>query len=107
MSLFETLKMYCEIPGPGSREERVHGRALENWKPYARETWRSPVGNAFAHIGGDGPKMLLLGHGDEIGFALKYISLKMVSCISRPDSANCLAILNGAACTLCQPGNRR
>ena len=74
MSLFETLKMYCEIPGPGSREERVHTRALERWQPHARETWRSPVGNAFAHIGGDGPKMLLLGHGDEIGFALKYIS---------------------------------
>ncbi len=74
MSLFETLKMYCEIPGPGSREERVHTRALERWQPHARETWRSPVGNAYAHIGGDGPKMLLLGHGDEIGFALKYIS---------------------------------
>ena len=74
MSLFETLKMYCEIPGPGSREERVHARALERWQPHARETWRTPVGNAFAHIGGDGPKMLLIGHGDEIGFALKYIS---------------------------------
>ncbi|MCY4106055.1 MAG: M42 family peptidase [Chloroflexi bacterium] len=74
MSLFETLKMYCEIPGPGSREERVHTRALERWQPHAREAWRSAVGNVFAHIGGDGPKLLLLGHGDEIGFALKYIA---------------------------------
>ena len=74
MPLYEILKRYCEIPGPGGREERVHAEALARWRPKVHEAWLTPVGNALAHVGGQGPRLLLLGHGDEIGFALKYIA---------------------------------
>jgi endoglucanase len=72
--MFETLKLLCELPGPGGREERVHGLLADRWKPHAAWTKITPVGNLVAHVGGHGPKLLIVGHGDEIGFAVKYIS---------------------------------
>lgn len=72
--MFETLKLLCETPGPGSREDLVHELLLERWQPHAESAWISPVGNLVAHVGGTGPKLMLVGHGDEIGFAVKYIS---------------------------------
>src|SRR5258706_16130656 len=72
--MFETLKLLCELPGPGGREERVHGLLAERWKGHSEWVKITPVGNLIAHIGGNGPRLLVAGHGDEIGFAVKYIS---------------------------------
>lgn len=72
--MFDILKQLCEIPGPGGREERVHGFLAERWKTAALDTKITPVGNLIAHIGGQGPRLMLIGHGDEIGYAVKYIS---------------------------------
>jgi endoglucanase len=72
--MFDTLKLLCELPGPGGREERVHGLLAERWKPRADWIKITPVGNLIAHVGGKGPRLLIVGHGDEIGFAVKYIS---------------------------------
>jgi tetrahedral aminopeptidase len=72
--MFETLKMFCELPGPGGREEIVHGVVLERWQNQVERAWMTPVGNAIAHVGGQGPRLMLVGHGDEIGFVVKYIS---------------------------------
>src|SRR3954453_22109062 len=74
VALFETLKLLCELPGPGGREERVHGLLLERWKSHVESVSLSPVGNLVAHVGGNGPRLMIVGHGDEIGFAVKYIS---------------------------------
>jgi len=72
--MFEILKTLCEMPGPGGREERVHGFLAERWK--ARSEWvkTTPSGNVIARVGGSGPRLIIVGHGDEIGFAVKYIS---------------------------------
>jgi putative aminopeptidase FrvX len=72
--VFDSLKMLCEMPGPGGREERVHGLLAERWRPHTESIRLSPVGNLVAHIGGRGPRLMLVGHGDEIGFAIKHIS---------------------------------
>jgi putative aminopeptidase FrvX len=74
MTVFETLKLYCELPGPGGREERVHNLLLERWRAQVGAAWITPVGNFIAHVGGEGPRLMIVGHGDEIGFAVKYIS---------------------------------
>lgn len=71
--MFELLKLYCEIPGPGGREERVHGLLADRVRDRVERVWTTPVGNVIAHVGGSGPKLMLVGHGDEIGFAVKYI----------------------------------
>ncbi len=72
--MFETLKYYCELPGPGGREERVHKAALERWRDKVDWIRLTPVCNLVGHVGGQGPKLMLVGHGDEIGFVVKYIS---------------------------------
>jgi len=72
--MFDTLKLLCELPGPGGREERVHGLLLDRWRTRAESIKITPVGNLVAYVGGRGPRLMLVGHGDEIGFAVKYIS---------------------------------
>jgi endoglucanase len=72
--MFDTLKRFCEVPGPGGREERIHGLLVERWQPHVDWIRLTPVGNVVAHVGGRGPRLLIVGHGDEIGFAVKHIS---------------------------------
>lgn len=72
--MFETLKFYCDIASPGGREDRIHPIVAQRWQHHAERVWLTSVGNLIAHIGGSGPKLMLVGHGDEIGFAVKYIS---------------------------------
>lgn len=72
--MFEVLKQLCEMPGPGGREERVHQFLYNRWRQHTTEIDITRVGNLIARVGGRGPRLLLLGHGDEIGFAVKYIS---------------------------------
>lgn len=71
--MFDILKTLCEMPGPGGREERVHGFLRDRWAARSAEAYITPVGNLIAHVGGQGPRLLLLGHGDEIGFTVKAI----------------------------------
>ena len=71
--MFEILKQLCELPGPGGREERVHQFLADRWRAAAAEIDLTPVGNLVARVGGHGPRLMLVGHGDEIGFAVKYI----------------------------------
>ena len=72
--MFDILKTLCELPGPVGREHAVHDFLLERWSPHAQSASITPVGNLVAHIGGDGPAFLIVGHGDEIGFTIKHIS---------------------------------
>lgn len=72
--MFDFLKHLCEIPAPGGREERLHTFLLERWRSRAEQAYLTPVGNLIAHVGGRGERLLLVGHGDEIGFAVKSIS---------------------------------
>ncbi len=70
----EILRTLCELPGPVGREEAVQAFLLERWAPYCREAYLTPIGNLVAHVGGHGPKFLLLAHSDELGFTIKHIS---------------------------------
>jgi endoglucanase len=72
--MFETLKHFCEIPAPGGREDLIHEPLAQRWKPLVEQTTITPVGNLIAHVGGHGPKLMLVGHGDEIGFTVKAIT---------------------------------
>jgi putative aminopeptidase FrvX len=72
--MYDILKTLCELPGPVGREKVVHEFLLQRWAPHCHDAYLTPVGNLVAHVGGRGPKLLLLGHGDEIGFTIKHIS---------------------------------
>ncbi|MBK9125780.1 MAG: M42 family peptidase [Chloroflexi bacterium] len=72
--MFETLKTLCELPGPGGREDIVHRWLMERWQPQLDSAWMTPVGNLVGRVGGQGPRLMLIGHGDEIGYAVRHIS---------------------------------
>lgn len=72
--MFEFLKELCEIPAPGGYERRVHQVIADRWQDRVTQSAITPVGNYVARVGGEGHKLLLVGHGDEIGFTVKHIS---------------------------------
>ena len=72
--MFETLKYFTELPAPGGREDLVHVPLARRWEAQVESVHLTPVGNLVAHVGGAGPKLMLVGHGDEIGFTVKHIS---------------------------------
>lgn len=72
--MFETLRTMCELPGPGGREDIVHNWLLQRWGSRLSNARITPVGNLIGRVGGMGPRLMLVGHGDEIGFAVKHIS---------------------------------
>ena len=72
--MFEVLKQLCELPAPGGREDIIHDWLLGRWYPRLSGAKITPVGNLIGRVGGLGPRLMLLGHGDEIGFAVRHIS---------------------------------
>jgi tetrahedral aminopeptidase len=70
---FETLKALMEVPGPTGREERVMEWLRQRWEPRSQRVWLTKVGNLVAHVGGNGPKLLIQGHADELSFTVKSV----------------------------------
>lgn len=73
MGHFEELKRICEITGPIGYPDDMNDYLRAEWSPLGDLTV-SPVGNVVAHIGGQGPKILLDAHSDEIGYVVRSIS---------------------------------
>jgi len=68
MDVYELLKKYSEIPGPTGHEHRVQTEFMKDIKPFAEEVRLTNVGNAIAHVPGEGRKVVVFGHADEIGY---------------------------------------
>ena len=68
MDYYEEIKKYTEIPGPGGHEHRVQAQFIEDISPYATDVKTTNVGNVIAHIEGEGPKVIIFGHADEIAY---------------------------------------
>lgn len=70
---FEILRALLSLPGPTGQEGAVIDWLEARWAPHAQRIWRSRVGNLVAHIGGQGPRLLIQAHADEIGFVVRSI----------------------------------
>lgn len=73
MSLAETLIELMEMAAPTGQEEPVLAWCRERWANAGATVTTTPVGNVLGHVPGDGPKLLIQGHADEIGFVVKSI----------------------------------
>ncbi len=62
-----------ELPGPTGQEGRVLAWLRERWAGRVERLWTSKVGNLLARVGGQGPRLLIQGHADEIGFVVRAI----------------------------------
>lgn len=70
---YELMRELMEIPGPTGQETRVMAWLRDRWSGRSRRVWTAKGGNLFAHAGGSGPRLLIEGHADEIGFVVRSI----------------------------------
>jgi|SRR5579884_2066799 len=74
--LVATLIELMALPGPTGQEEPVLAWCRERWAALGAEVNATPIGNVVAHVGGAGPRLLLQGHADEIGFVVRSIDAR-------------------------------
>ncbi|MCH8029457.1 MAG: hypothetical protein IH874_05955 [Candidatus Dadabacteria bacterium] len=67
------LKKLCDAPGLPGAEDRVKEIVIEELGKFTDDIIDDYIGNVIAHIGGRGPKLVLDGHMDEVGFMVKHI----------------------------------
>jgi putative aminopeptidase FrvX len=72
MMLFERVKRYCDAFAPAGHEQTVVELLQQDWA--RAELTLTPVGNLIAHIPGDGPRLLIETHSDEIAIMVKSIT---------------------------------
>jgi tetrahedral aminopeptidase len=72
--MFDLIKTLTEIPGPIGQEELVHEWCAEHWSRNAEQVQITPVGNVVARVGGSGPSLIVLAHGDELALMVKSVT---------------------------------
>src|SRR5579884_504215 len=73
-TMFDLVRTLTELPGPTGHEDAVQDWLRERWAGDGAEVRRTRVGNMLAKVGGSGPRLLLLGHADELCLLVKSIS---------------------------------
>ena len=69
----ELLRRLCAAPGIAGREDRVRAVVVEELRPLADELRVDALGNVAATKRGDGPRVMIAAHMDEIGFFVSHI----------------------------------
>jgi tetrahedral aminopeptidase len=69
----ELLKRLCATPGIAGREDRVRAIVAEELRPLVDELRIDALGSIVGTKRGDGPRVMLAGHMDEIGFFVSHI----------------------------------
>lgn len=72
----ELLKALCDAPGIPGREQQVRALAAKAMKPLVDQLYVDDFGNLIGVKKGQGPKVMLSGHMDEIGFMVNHIDDK-------------------------------
>lgn len=72
--MFDLVKTLTEIPGPIGQEELVHEWCANHWSTFSDDVRITPVGNVVAKVGGSGPSLIVLAHGDELALIVKSIT---------------------------------
>lgn len=72
-AMFDLVKEFCERPGPIGHEQEYNEWLADRWKPLVASASVDRLGNLVAKVGGQGPRLNLVAHSDEIGFAVRAI----------------------------------
>ncbi len=72
---FDLLKQLCETPGVSGREEHMRKLVAAELRPLTDTIESDNMGNVIAvkDGSGEGPRVMIAAHMDEIGFLVKYI----------------------------------
>jgi putative aminopeptidase FrvX len=66
------LRTLCDLAGPTGQEDAVTEWVAARWAERGEVT-RTPVGNLFLHLGGEGPRVLLAAHADELSLIVRSV----------------------------------
>lgn len=69
----DLLAKLCAAPGIPGREDRVRALVIEEMRPLVDDLQVDALGNAIGVRRGDGPRVMLAAHMDEIGFFVSHI----------------------------------
>ena len=72
--VLQLLRELCDIPGPSGYEAAVRDYLVQRWQPLVQEVVIDQVGNLLVKVGGQGPRVLIQAHMDEIGFVVRSIT---------------------------------
>ena len=72
--VFDLVRTLTQLPGPSGHEDRVQDWLAERWGRFSPEVRRTRVGNLLARVGGDGPRLLIAAHADEICLMVNSVS---------------------------------
>ena len=69
----ELLKTLCATPGIAGREDRMRAVVADELRPLVDDLRIDALGSVVATKRGDGPRVMLAAHMDEIGFFVSHI----------------------------------
>jgi endoglucanase len=72
--VYELLKQLTELPGPCGHEGAVADFLRERWAGSGAEVATTPVGNVVARIPGDGPRLMVQAHMDEMSLRVRTVT---------------------------------
>ena len=73
MSLYNTLRELCLCPSVSGREGAIREKLVKMIAPLCDEYHVDALGNLIAHKKGNGERVMLAAHMDEIGFIVNFI----------------------------------
>ncbi|MEZ4683820.1 MAG: M20/M25/M40 family metallo-hydrolase [Caldilineaceae bacterium] len=71
--MFDLIKELTELDGPVGQEGPVLDYIEPLWQSLGAETARTKIGNVIARCGGEGPKLLLAAHADELCYLVRAV----------------------------------
>ncbi|MFJ4170259.1 M42 family metallopeptidase [Paenarthrobacter sp. NPDC089714] len=71
--MFELLKELTELPGPIGREQPVANYLRDRWALAGADVTTTRVGNVVADFGGNGPRLMIQAHMDEMSLSVRSI----------------------------------
>lgn len=71
--MFELIKTLTELSGPIGQEDIVIDYVEQLWQAAGVQTSRTKIGNLLGHVGGNGPKLLIVAHADELCYLVRDI----------------------------------
>ena len=74
MDLTALLRELCAVPAPTGAETELANLLHGRWEPRCAEVRRDAVGNVVARVGGDGPRVLVQAHMDQIGYVVRHVT---------------------------------
>lgn len=71
--MFDLIKTLTELDGPVGQEGPVLDYIEPLWQSLGAQTSRTKIGNIIARCGGNGPKLLLAAHADELCYLVRAV----------------------------------